>query len=895
MFTLKNYQQRAVETLAFFLGQCKKGETVEDAYQSTLKSQKMPALIYRDHNFNQIPYVCFRVPTGGGKTILGSYAVEVTANTYLDSDFPIVVWLVPTNTIRLQTVEALKTADHPYRINLDKAFKHQVLVLDIDEVYQIRPHDIGNKTIVVVSTLATLRVNDTSGRNVYKYHENFEPHFAKIPKNHPALGLLERVSEADLKENGLNTNEIGNIKYSFANLLNIYKPLLIVDEAHNARTSLTFETLQRINPSVILEFTATPNTSQTNGSNVIFHVSASELKAEEMIKLPIMLTEHQNWQDAIQDAVLTRNKLEVCAQKDEDYIRPIALFQAEAKNGTVTVDVLKDHLINTMKIDESKIAVATGNQRELDNINLFDQKCPIEYIITIEALKEGWDCSFAYVFCSVKQVSSSKDAEQLLGRVLRMPYAKRRVIEDLNRAYAHLSTNKFSRAAQDLTDKLISMGFEEMEIASFLREKPAMEWQPDLFGTVQETPPPEYNKTLTFELTTFPDITSLSADEKSHIKMTQVDNVTTIQISGSISEDTQNILLDSATKKNQKEQIKRDIRIHNESIESTKAPSERGKVFGSLPQLCLFTQGELELVEPELFLHTNNWNLLDHLAELPRFSIQEKTNSFSIDIDEQQINYKLADQNSIVDFNSGYFDITEQDLICWLDQKTKQLDVPQGQMMKFVTKIVNRLLQQPNMSLTALVRNKFQLAQAIKDLINTYRRRTQKQGYQLSLFGHDSEACHNQSFEYTFTPTHYPSRPPYYSGRYKFQNHYFPSSLIEDLKSQGEEFDCAMMIDSLPQIQYWIRNLVKREQASFWLPLAHNKFYPDFICQLVDGRMLVVEYKGDAYITNDDSAEKRNIGELWARKSNGKCLFVMLAKQDANGRDIKQQLLSIIN
>ena len=78
--------------------------------------------------------------------------------------------------------------------------------------------------------------------------------------------------------------------------------------------------------------------------------------------------------------------------------------------------------------------MATGIQRELDGLNLFEPTCKIEYIITIEALKEGWDCSFAYVFCSVKQVSSSKDADQLLGRVLRLPYAKRRVIEDLNRA-----------------------------------------------------------------------------------------------------------------------------------------------------------------------------------------------------------------------------------------------------------------------------------------------------------------------------------------------------------------------------------------------------------------------------------------------------------------------------
>ncbi len=214
-------------------------------------------------------------------------------------------------------------------------------MLDIDEVTQIRPQDIGSKAIVVVSTLANLRVNDTSGRKVYAYHENFEPHFAKINNNHPSWSLLERVTESDLQENGLTKAELGKVKFSFANLLAVYRPIVIVDEAHNARTSLTFDTLHRVHPAVIIELTATPNTTNTNGSNVLFHVSAAELKAEEMIKLPIVLTEYQNWQDAIQDAVITRNKLAIDAQKDEDYIRPIALFQAENRNAEVTVEVLK--------------------------------------------------------------------------------------------------------------------------------------------------------------------------------------------------------------------------------------------------------------------------------------------------------------------------------------------------------------------------------------------------------------------------------------------------------------------------------------------------------------------------------------------------------------------------
>lgn len=98
--------------------------------------------------------------------------------------------------------------------------------------------------------------------------------------------------------------------------------------------------------------------------------------------------------------------------------------------------MIKKYLVEQENIDESKIAIATGDQRELDGIDIFDPKCPIEYVITVEALKEGWDCSFAYVFCSFAQRHSTKDIEQLLGRVLRMPYAKTREQEELNKAYA---------------------------------------------------------------------------------------------------------------------------------------------------------------------------------------------------------------------------------------------------------------------------------------------------------------------------------------------------------------------------------------------------------------------------------------------------------------------------
>ncbi|EPT9323083.1 DEAD/DEAH box helicase family protein [Vibrio parahaemolyticus] len=899
MFKLKGYQQRAVDVMQSFLSHCLSSDSVEDAYKLALEEQELPSHAYRDYGFEQVPYFCMRIPTGGGKTVLGSYAIEVAARHYLETEAPIALWLVPSITIREQTVEALKTPGHPYREKLDAAFNRQVLVLDIDEVTQIRPQDLGNKTIVVVSTLANLRVSDTSGRKVYAYHENFEPHFAKVPANHPFLPLLERVSEADVQENGLSSREIGNIKFSFANLLALYRPVVIVDEAHNARTSLTFDTLRRVHPAAVIEFTATPNTTSANGSNVLFHVSAAELKAEEMIKLPIVLTEHQNWQDAVQDAVITRNKLQTDAQKDEDYIRPIALFQAENKKGEVTVEVLKDHLINQLGIDEDKIAVATGSQRELDGINLFDQNCLIEYIITIEALKEGWDCSFAYVFCSVKQVSSSKDAEQLLGRVLRMPYASRRTIEDLNRAYAHLATSKFAKAAQELTDKLIAMGFEEMEIAAFLREQAPTGGQGELFGGEPEqskakpTPPPA----IVVEVEDLPDLTELSELEKKQITMTRDEQTDTavVKVTGEVSPSIQKALTKHVKAGKKRKAFERDIRVHNQAIEATKAPSERGEKFGSLPYLCMMEQGELELVESEVFLHAHSWNLLDYPAELTNFVMNETSNSFAIDMDGKSLTYKVADQKEVIAFNQGFIDVTEQDLVRWLDRELRQPDVLQHQLVGFLGRLVKNLLQKPNLTLTALVRNKFPLARAIRDLIRLYRKQAQRAGYQACLFGAESTACVSDEFMYHFEPSHYPSRPPYYSGRYKFQKHYFPQNLIEDLKATGEEYECAKAIDGLPEIKHWIRNLVRRDQASFWLPLAHNKFYPDFVCELNDGRMLVVEYKGEAYVTNDDSAEKRAIGDKWAELSNGKCLFIMAVEQDGQGRDVRQQIQALIS
>ena len=97
---------------------------------------------------------------------------------------------------------------------------------------------------------------------------------------------------------------------------------------------------------------------------------------------------------------------------------------------------------------------------------LFDERCPIRFIITVQALREGWDCPFAYVLCSVAELGTSTAVEQILGRVFRMPKATLKAHEDLNHAYTFVTSQRFGQVAatvEGLTQALEANGFTRFE------------------------------------------------------------------------------------------------------------------------------------------------------------------------------------------------------------------------------------------------------------------------------------------------------------------------------------------------------------------------------------------------------------------------------------------------
>lgn len=894
MLTLKNYQQNALTVLAEFLTNTRSAP-VAQAFEASLATQQRTRELYQPI-FGDTPCICLRVPTGGGKTIMAAHAVALSGKAILDSEAPVTLWLTPSDTIRTQTIEALNNVRHPYRQALSLYFGDRVQVCDLESLQTVSPHDVGKSAIIVVATIQSFNVTDTSKRNVYSFFEELAPHFDNLPPNLSAG--LERVTQDDLlSQPYLTEKDIGRVKYSVANWVHLQRPIVIVDEAHNNRTDRFFTSIGRVNPSCIIELTATP----VAGNNVLYHVSASELKAEQMIKLPIVLAEHpQGWRECLRDAILTRTRLELLAQNEPDYLRPIALIQATPVNGDANVDVVYRHLLDEEGIPEDQIAIATGTQRDLDGVDLFDPSCPIKFVITVEALKEGWDCSFAYVLASLQSVNSAKDVEQLLGRVLRMPYAKNRTQNDLNRAYAHIVADNFAQAASMLKDRMVqNMGFEKLESASIIIPISSLPLQGGFGGATPDRNPvnaapaiPDCN----IQLTQVPDTQYWPEELKLAVTVLTTSQGATVLVAGDASSEIleqAEIFLTRAVPARARGNVKDQFDAHRAIRQAMRAPAQMGLTFAPIPQLCLRLDDHLEVVERETLSSIGDWSLLGQPVQLAGFSIAETVDSFEIDMNGAKVIYRQIDTRQL-HLNEVVGHTTQQDLVRWLDTEVHQPDIGQIQIQAYLVKMLTHLIADRGIQLTALVRARFQLVQALKKEISRLRQIAMSKGFQGSLADmavpSQDEIAH---YCFNFQPGQYPARS-IYSGSFEFSKHFYP--IIHDLREKtnageiAEEFRCAQAIDSNSKVKQWVRNIERQEKFSFWLPTATDYFYPDFVAELTDGRVLAVEYKGEPYRSNDDSREKQQVGYQWEKSSGGRCLFLFAVDRDDQGRDVFQQL-----
>lgn len=859
MLQLKEYQERSLAAL-------------EDYCRTAAQTGPREAFIHLTERpyrsvpqLPELPYVCLRVPTGGGKTLMACHALGIATSEFVQAERAVCLWIVPSNAILEQTLSALRDRAHPYRHALESCFAGPVSVMDIAEALYVQRSTLTGETAVIVSTFAALRVENTEGRKVYESAGALQHHFSGL-----APSLIDTLEK----------NDNGVIPYSLANVLRLHRPVIIMDEAHNARTHLSFETLARLQPSCIIEFTATPETRHKPdkgifASNVLHHCSAAELKAENMVKLPVKLRTRPAWKEVLADAVQAQKDLEKRALQEEqvtgEYLRPIVLHQAQPnykERENLTVDVVKKSLMDDFNVPEEHIAIATAQVRELDDLDsLLARDCPIRHIITVQALKEGWDCPFAYVLCSVAETSSKRAVEQILGRVLRMPHATRRRTEELNCAYAFCASSKFLDAATSLRDALVENGFQRIEAEELVVGASTQ-------SQGSTTTYPLFDRfPCTEKVGEKPDFSTLSGGLRD--QMSYNESTGELMTNNVISEEEEEYVRQCFRTAPAQEAVTRLARRSRQAAGDSSTPKKRPRIKVRLlgvrigDQLALFD--ESQFLEYEWHLNEADATLSEDEFPSEGYSGQ----SGEIDVTdtgkiEMRFVENLHQQMLSLSEEWGW---SQARLVNWLDRQIPHTDLTQTQATLFINRVVDYLVKERGIGLEQLARRKFRLRDAVASKIDQHRRAQWKQAYNKTLFGPDAAALETspelciEMCEENYSPNWY------YEGSYKFGNHAF--SKVGELKPDGEEFECAQFLDTLEEVECWVRNIERRRDTSFWLQTSTDRFYPDFVARLKDGRILVVECKGEHLWSNDDSKEKRSIGDLWADRGNGECVFVM--------------------
>jgi type III restriction enzyme len=896
-FTPKIYQQQVLESIEAFFKACHELPTLSVAFTATTER-----LWGRGVSYNPLsgfpadtPYFCLRVPTGGGKTWLAAKSVSLI-NTHLLRCAPsVILWLVPSKPIREQTIKALRNLSHPYHTALREA--GPITVLDLEEAKSVTRATLDSSTTVIVATRQAFQVEDEESRKVYQSSGALMHHFDNLsPEQRDEL--LTEGEGRDL-----------TTPCSLANVLRLRRPFIVVDEAHNSRTELAFDMLARFRPSGVMELTATPDLERTP-TNVLHSVSAAELKAEEMIKLPVVLETEPNWQQCLADAIGRRDALQKLADDERragaPYLRPLVLIQSEPrKAGIETLDFekVRNELITNHGIPPSEIVVATGEEKGLEqidakyNLGISDPACPVKFVITQKALAEGWDCPFAYILVSMYSLRSETAVEQLLGRVLRQPGASRRQAKELNQSYAFVVSRNFAETAGALRDRLVAgAGFERREVAAFVTAAKSDQARLDLDGYVGRV----VVRPVAIMLCEKPNLKSVPKPVRE--KVSWDDKLNTLTISTPITEDEAEVLKASVTSETAAAAIVEAAKVsRTTAIELFQTPAELGERL-LVPQLTLRLQGKLTLFD-DVEVLDYPWDLslidaaptADDLKALAAALKVSEGGEIDIDSRGHMVSRFLPDLQRDLGLVYQPENWDEVRIATWLCRNLPEPSLTHAIKQAFVAAWVSELLRQDGFTLARINLQKFQIRNLIEARIRELRKQAAAQAYQQALFADDVAmrvaVTDQHAFEFR-AQAYAPSRE--YDrrfGHFDFRKHFYAN--IGDFDSK-EEFDCACQLDTWAQqgrIQFWVRNLVRQEGSSFSLQKADGRFYPDFICQLPSkpdqpGPVLVVEYKGGDRWKNAE--DDRMIGGLWANLSNGLCRFVMV--KDKRWEDISTVL-----
>ena len=422
---------------------------------------------------NPIPNICLKVPTGGGKTLIGVSSVEQINFDYFKKNTGLILWIVPTKAIYSQTLKNFKDRTHFYRRVLKRAGAGKIKIIEKTDSFSLQ--DLQEYLCVMLLMLPSANRETKESLRMFKDSGRFISFFPE-PENYLANEeLLSQISNLDRykSQNALGGSKGFSVKHSLGNAIRIARPIVVMDEGHKAYSELARKTLAGLNPKFMLELSATPNMKE-HLSNVLVSVSGVKLKEEEMIKLPINVTNAKkgDWKKTLCQAYEKLKELEkdckAYHKKTEKYIRPIMLIQVERTGKDqkdkkfIHSEDAKKYLINHLGISEEAIKIKVSEKDELKDESLLSDTSQVQFIITKQALQEGWDCPFAYVLAILSKAKSKLALTQLIGRILRQPYAQRTKIESLNESYIFCYNKAVEEVVSEIKKGLQKEGMDDL-------------------------------------------------------------------------------------------------------------------------------------------------------------------------------------------------------------------------------------------------------------------------------------------------------------------------------------------------------------------------------------------------------------------------------------------------
>jgi type III restriction enzyme len=859
---LKTYQKQVIDDLQQYFEYLQQHKKADKAFNSFWHEKAgfynpLTGEGMRPYQ-NTVPnavHLSIKVPTAGGKTFIACNALKTIFDAMPDTKAKAVVWLVPWSNLLDQTVKNLSNPDHPYCQKLNSLFNNRVQVYEKRDLLQganFNPSSVQEQLSIMVMNFASIRAKNKEDRKINEQNSN--------------LANFD-VQESTILE--------GTEKEALINVIRSLNPILVVDESHNAESDLSVEMLNNLNPSFILDLTATPK----QNANIVSLVSAIELKKEHMVKLPVIVYNHQNIEGVIESALHLQNKLETEAKILEEnggkYIRPIVLFQAQpkGKEDNTTFDKLKSQLI-AVGIPAEQIKIKTANKDELKNEDLMSKDCPVRYIITINALKEGWDCPFAYILASLADKSSEVDVTQILGRVLRQPYVMKHNSTMLNLSYVITASVKFQNTLQNIIKGLQQSGFSEKDY----RDKDVM----------TETVVTEI-KQAALDSFLFPEQNQGTSTVENGFDIHKISfnsNSENTTINQSVFEIEEMALVENERFQQQisnQENTNQAIQIFTEVGIKVKQYKMRENVAKQAHTIAL-PKFVIEIPKNEfLLMEEGSTQLLDRVNLLKDFKLSDKDivipfksiSSELYKIDTEEISngeYKMSpfkiENNSVQEQITNYIlakpkEGQIKDLAYFV---VKQIDKLPPIADNEIKKYVNRILE--NMSAQELIdfsQYKLTYSDLIKKKINELADACAEEKFNDWL---EIDKIKTQSvwkFEHAIVPL-------------RIANDIGNSLYVHEGDMNGLEQQFILEISSFENIAFWHRNLGRGK--GFALNGYKSNHYPDFILVTKTNKVIVVETKGSDR-DNSDSAAKLRLGKSWARLSGSNFSYMMVFDKNA--------------